>query len=646
MIKKRRNLFALVSLTIVFALAGFASAYDFTNLLPHAAYEGYDDNTPADSPPDFEQLLNGGDYSPISMSDDNRAWYSTPISNVYEFHRFEFNILENVLTIAQILVSHEGYASLLLGGPGHRLYVWNYTTAGWEFLNSTNVIDTDQVVTATINSNFADYVQGGIFQLLVITESESSCPFLYTWNGDSFEFIGDINGDGGVAYTDAGPGYAFKKTDPKDYVKIDSSQLNPENGVYKLEIAEDQDEITYLDAVSLIAVDHAPDVEIYSPVTIWYNDTPPFNIHTVKNPVLPVSATDINGKDILPVISRVDRDYTQSSQYFFDAITVDLGDLSGASQIKLVFNGWSDWPGGNEAVKRYEYVVEHPDEQMVYMPYAEVINNNGEWERVSDEEHLGMPQAKPRTMVLDITDWFKTDDYRLRINYWFKTHIDYIAVDTSIDEAVSVSRLDPVSANLYWKGVSIQNSPDGKMPTIADFDNTADITGFNVFEGMFTRYGDVLPLLTGVDDKFVIMHVGDSVSVEFNELPVAEGMERDYYLVSDAYFKGDFVKKFLGQDVSNVEPLPFHAMSNYPYPDTESYPYDAGHLAYLAEYNTREFPISPSAGEHHTIYTDYVSVDVIASSAVPTMNEWGTIIFVVVAGLGAVYFLRRKRLSN
>ena len=36
-----------------------------------------------------------------------------------------------------------------------------------------------------------------------------------------------------------------------------------------------------------------------------------------------------------------------------------------------------------------------------------------------------------------------------------------------------------------------------------------------------------------------------------------------------------------------VEPLPFHAMSTYPYPATERYPDDAGHAEYRARWNTR-----------------------------------------------------------
>jgi hypothetical protein len=36
-----------------------------------------------------------------------------------------------------------------------------------------------------------------------------------------------------------------------------------------------------------------------------------------------------------------------------------------------------------------------------------------------------------------------------------------------------------------------------------------------------------------------------------------------------------------------IEPLPFRAMSNYPYGTNEHYPADAGHEEYRRKYNTR-----------------------------------------------------------
>jgi hypothetical protein len=654
--KRRKILLVLVSLVTVFVIVGVVSArtYDYTNTpLLHKAYEGYDNNIPADSPPDFEAELSPGEYTAISASDNSVATYGQMMS--YEFHRFEFKIDEPVPNITRIDVLHEGYGTKG-GGPGHTLYIWNYANAGWEFVQTTNVGGPpDQILTGTFTSGFSNYIEGGILQLLAETNYASSCPFLYTWDGTSYQFISDINSDGGIGYPAPSQEYALKQPHSEDYTKIDGSQLVPDDGTYRLEIAEDQNEITYLDGVRLLAVDHSPDVEVYSPMTSWYHEVPPFEIHTIKNPVTPISAIDGNGRDVLPVVSEVDRECTEAHHYSFDTVTVDFGDLSGAKQIKLLYNAWVDWPGGPENAARYEYLSSHPDEPAAYMSYVEVINEDGEWQRVSDEEHFGLPQAAPRTMVLDITDWFKTNDYRMRINNWYKIHIDYIAIDTSEDEEVSVTELAPVSADLHWKGVSVQTAPDGKEPPIPDYYDIADITGFSLYEGQFTRYGDVLPLLDEVDDKFVIMHVGDSTSINFDELPIPEGMERDYYLFSDGYYKEEFVRQLLGQDVNNVEPLPFHAMSNYPYPETESYPYDAEHLAYLEEYNTREFRASPSAESgHHTILTNYVKVEitsepiaVVGGEAYPVnrislLAPWVAVAVAAVIGIALLGLRRRK----
>ena len=65
-----------------------------------------------------------------------------------------------------------------------------------------------------------------------------------------------------------------------------------------------------------------------------------------------------------------------------------------------------------------------------------------------------------------------------------------------------------------------------------------------------------------------------------------EGLERDYFLVTDCFYKDEPGAWGFGFTFT-VDPLPFVGMSGYPYPSNESYPYDTAHLEYLQEYNTR-----------------------------------------------------------
>jgi hypothetical protein len=619
MSRGRKILVVFASLAIVLALGGGVGAktYDFTNTpLLHKAYEGYCDSRPPSSL-EVGTEMSSTEYTAISFSDDDRASYSKELQvepwDQYEFHRFKFKISEPLSDIVQLYVRHEGYGDNQ-GQYGLHLYIWNYASSSWKDINYHSASG-DSVLDKTYTSGFEDYIDtSGYLQLLAITQyNTSSCPYLYAWNGTGFEFIEEFNTPAALGCYDASVGKPYvPKTE--DYVKIDGSQLEALDGAYRLEVANDQDEILYLDKVKLLVVEHPPQTEIYSTTMIKFAEPYPFKIHTIRDPRPPISAVDENGTDILPVISEMDRVYTEGEDFYWDTITLDFGDLSGAEQIKLLYSSYLDWPLAPGIAARY--LTEE------YRARVEVINEDGEWEEVSLEEPLGLPQAKQRTVVIDITNWFKTDDYRVRIHNWEKIPIDYIAVDTSEDEEVIVTELDLVSADLHWKGVAKEFSPDGKEPLIADYYTTVDASGFEPFIGNFTRYGDVLSLLTQVDDKFVIMHAGDAISLAFDEVPVLEGMERDYFLFSDAYYKQHFVRTLLGEEVSRVEPLPFHGMSFYPYPEEEGYPYDAEHLAYLEEYNTREVSASSSVeSDHHTIYTDYVKVEI----TTPKNSSWTTV---------------------
>jgi hypothetical protein len=108
--------------------------------------------------------------------------------------------------------------------------------------------------------------------------------------------------------------------------------------------------------------------------------------------------------------------------------------------------------------------------------------------------------------------------------------------------------------------------------------------------GAFTRYGDVTPLLQDADDMYVIGRQGDQVNLQFSTASLtvpADGMERDYFFFVACWFKDPPGAWGYGFQYT-VDPLPFQAMSGYPYPmDKESYPYDAAHVAYIQQYNTR-----------------------------------------------------------
>ena len=206
--------------------------------------------------------------------------------------------------------------------------------------------------------------------------------------------------------------------------------------------------------------------------------------------------------------------------------------------------------------------------QITPPPYMEVKDANGNWVRIQESREFPLPpDGVARTYVVDLTGLFPTNDYSLRISNFWNVTFDYIGVDTTPQQNVTIQRIDP-QAYLYQ----------------------AFTPGSASATGNFTRYGNVTQLVLSEDDEFVIGKQGDAVSLQFpiaNLTAPAEGMVRDYFLYEACWFKDETGNWGFGFGFT-VDPLPFHDMSGFPYAlDKESYPYDPEHLSYLQQYNTR-----------------------------------------------------------
>jgi len=105
--------------------------------------------------------------------------------------------------------------------------------------------------------------------------------------------------------------------------------------------------------------------------------------------------------------------------------------------------------------------------------------------------------------------------------------------------------------------------------------------------GNYTRYGDVLPLLTESDNMYIISNAGDETTVKFDarSLPrLQKGWKRDFLIHSVGWVKDGDLNTAFG---NTVLPLPFHGMTSYPPSAGDRYPNDPSLQKYNREYNTR-----------------------------------------------------------
>jgi hypothetical protein len=168
--------------------------------------------------------------------------------------------------------------------------------------------------------------------------------------------------------------------------------------------------------------------------------------------------------------------------------------------------------------------------------------------------------------------------------YW--DHI-FIATDV-INRDLGMISLQPVLADLHYRGFSALSRKDFSSPHLPDYYEVTTGQKWRDLTGFYTRYGDVLPLLLESDSKYVIMNAGDEISLEFTatELPeLPSNWTRDFLFYNDGWLKDGDLNTAHGQ---TAEPLPFHGMTSYPYGHDDSYPNDPEYVNYMELYNTRK----------------------------------------------------------
>ncbi len=523
---------------------------------------------------------------------------------------------------------------------------------------------------------------------LEIDRRGSSCPTLFVWNGERYEFVADMLGAGVVGHW-VGPNQRDVPR-PVEFIKI------PRDAIRQREIANSQgachpersegsmnspasctdpspltsaaqddkatgstaktlsfrfmeplEEAVYLDQVRLLAIDHPADVDVYPNEYFASNPPyPPFKVVVSNNEDArpPAGAWDDHGHDVLPglLAHRYFGDFALTQFQGFakaHSLTLDLGEAYRGGPLWLLLHGEVEYFSANSMYAASQAGVE------AISPYIEALGENGKWKRVIDD--MGFPAGGPRTMTADLTGKLPVGTRKVRITTNLQVYWDSILIDRTEQVAppsrrlsggrlarsageqrevgasqtdtggeggtptrqpagrrryeYSVTSVPLVHADLAFHGypLKIEGKPAGNVQYI--YEKVSATGPYTRPAGSYTRYGDVLPLLTATDDKLAVFGSGDEVRLDFDpsRLPaLPRGWVRDYFFAANGYEKD---MDFYAAEGNYVAPLPFLSMGEYPYAPKKSFPLDDAHLKYLLEYNTR----SMSGNEQRGYWFDY-----------------------------------------
>ena len=366
---------------------------------------------------------------------------------------------------------------------------------------------------------------------------KGSCPFLFAWNGKKYEFVKDMLWRSALgmplAIHGADTTYAFSGPS-KEYLLIPGESLKPKDNKYSIKITEELWEAVYFDKAALTAVDHPDSVDVFADERFVAPPYPGKKVFSIADKNYPVKATDGNGDDVLNKIKAYDFQYISNFNLGkFQGLAsdhdlvLDLGNKASNDQLYLFLRGWifpSDASINTSMAQASKY-RQHP-------PSLQVIDKNGKWKTVIP--NIGFPMGKDKMVIVDLSKKFLTpNDRRIRIQTNMQIYWDEIFFSNGLSKApVTMNDLTMLNANIAYRGYSAMYTKGGPFgPHWCDYYNTTQGQKWRDLTGHYTRYGNVLPLLTQADDEYVIADGGDEISIDFDAstLPAsAKGMEKRF----------------------------------------------------------------------------------------------------------------------
>ncbi len=297
---------------------------------------------------------------------------------------------------------------------------------------------------------------------VIVALTKSSCPYIYSCDGEGYVFDGEIFG-GAIA----------KNLQREDYMLLPS--LKPTDGLYKIRVCNELKERQYTDLAQLLVVEHPADQKVLLDKKGV--------AHSIGNIQPPVSAITFSGDDLLSAMESTDQKvfFFNDEEYSTNGVALKFNKPAGANMGKLVLRAkntlWFDYQVGNFfqlfgnsfdgwMQKQSEINPDDRRQRIIdqQFPLEFYLKNDTEWNLVDRIETVGPLAYRDIVVPIDLTK-HTTSEIELKIQSGFMFwEVDQIGMDFKNDNELEIFRVNPISANgtgdLDW--LAELNDIDGK----------------------------------------------------------------------------------------------------------------------------------------------------------------------------------------
>lgn len=356
-----------------------------------------------------------------------------------------------------------------------------------------------------------------IIILIIIALTKESCPFIYCFNGEDFEFTGEV-------YS----GAIFPKLERDDYLPL--PVLQPKDGAYQLKMANQAEEIQYTNLAELKVVDHPAGTELLVDHKGQF--------YTVRDAQIPTRAVSGMQEDVLPLLASKDNAKYQGDEVADPNCATDKVEMTfklpdKADQARLVLKArnsiWLDYTLG-QFLDLFGSKYDHwyasqnakgkgldPNWSLSQgIPLSVYIKEDGNWKYVDSFPVIGPMADREVVMPLSLKG-FKGKELEVKLEcgakFW---EIDYAALDCSPQEKV------------YCQTVGLNSA-------------------------MTTEGADVSKQLLKSDKKYLVQpKVGDSALLTYPVPKERPGWQRSVFLHCRGHYK--VIRKATGEpEITKLE---------------------------------------------------------------------------------------------